>query len=91
MRLVASDLCGSSFRLGCRSMLDDGAYLGTRTAGLTLAAPVMLGEDDRRRHLYLIGKTGTGKSTLLLSLILADPAPGAASPCSTRTAIWQGP
>ncbi len=32
----------------------------------------MLGEDDRRRHLYVIGKTGTGKSTLLLSLIYSD-------------------
>lgn len=53
-------------------MLDDSAYLGSRTAGLTLASPVMLGEDDRRRHLYLVGKTGTGKSTLILSLILAD-------------------
>ena len=53
-------------------MLDDSAYLGSRTAGLTLVAPVMLGEDDRRRHLYLVGKTGTGKSTLILSLILAD-------------------
>ena len=27
---------------------------------------------DRRRHLYLIGKTGTGKTTLLKSLIIAD-------------------
>ena len=27
---------------------------------------------DRRRHLYVIGKTGTGKSTLLLNLMHAD-------------------
>ncbi|KAB2938284.1 MAG: type IV secretion system DNA-binding domain-containing protein [Hyphomicrobium sp.] len=31
-----------------------------------------LGRNDRRRHIYLIGKTGTGKSTLLLNLMLAD-------------------
>ena len=57
-------------------MLDDPTYFGTRIAGLTLASPVLLGADDRRRHLYLIGKTGTGKSTLILSLILADLAAG---------------
>lgn len=57
-------------------MIDDSTYLGTRTAGLSLASPVTLGENDRRRHLYLIGKTGTGKSTLILSLILADLAAG---------------
>lgn len=27
---------------------------------------------DRRRHMYLLGKTGTGKSTLLKNLILGD-------------------
>lgn len=29
-------------------------------------------EDDRRRHMYLLGKTGMGKSTLLTNLILQD-------------------
>lgn len=53
-------------------MPDDDAILGTTTSGLELEVPVMLGESDRRRHLYIIGKTGTGKSTLLLSLMLAD-------------------
>jgi hypothetical protein len=28
--------------------------------------------EDRRRHMYMIGKTGTGKSTLLENLILKD-------------------
>ncbi len=32
--------------------------------------------DDRFRHLYLIGQTGTGKSTLLLNLAAADIAAG---------------
>lgn len=31
-----------------------------------------LGRLDRRQHLYLIGQTGTGKSTLLRNLILQD-------------------
>ena len=28
--------------------------------------------DDRRRHMYIIGKTGMGKTTLLANLILSD-------------------
>ena len=33
---------------------------------------VALRADDRRRHLYCVGKTGTGKSTLILNLICDD-------------------
>lgn len=28
--------------------------------------------DDRRRHMYLIGKTGMGKSTVLENMIIDD-------------------
>lgn len=34
--------------------------------------PIRLADDDRRRHLYAIGQTGTGKSTLLGNLIIED-------------------
>ena len=34
--------------------------------------PVMIGDDDRRRHAYLIGQTGTGKSTLMTNMVLSD-------------------
>src|SRR3712207_462977 len=34
--------------------------------------PVVLYGVDRRRHFYLLGKTGTGKSTLLFNLIIQD-------------------
>jgi hypothetical protein len=37
----------------------------------------MLDGDARRRHVYAIGQTGTGKSTLLLNLIAQDLAAGA--------------
>ena len=37
----------------------------------------MLAPDERRRHLYLVGQTGTGKSTLLLNLLQQDLASGA--------------
>lgn len=28
--------------------------------------------DDRRRHMYVIGKTGTGKTTMLANMVIAD-------------------
>ncbi len=33
---------------------------------------VHISEDDRRRHMYIIGKTGTGKSEFLKEMILQD-------------------
>jgi hypothetical protein len=47
--------------------------LGHRT---NIGAPLSLSESERRRHIYLAGKTGTGKSTLLLNLMLQDLAAG---------------
>lgn len=46
--------------------------IGTATRGMELAASITLSLDDRRRHLHLIGKTGTGKTTLLRTLIFDD-------------------
>jgi hypothetical protein len=34
--------------------------------------PYGIREDDRRRHVYIIGKTGMGKSTLLENMIFSD-------------------
>jgi type IV secretory pathway TraG/TraD family ATPase VirD4 len=55
-------------------MLEDNSHLelGTFPDGRS----ALLSHADRRRHLYLIGKTGTGKSTLLLTMMLADLARG---------------
>jgi hypothetical protein len=36
----------------------------------------VLDPEERRRHLYVVGQTGTGKSTLLLNLIAQDLAAG---------------
>lgn len=38
--------------------------------------PVYMMDDDRRRHVYLVGQTGTGKTTLLGNLIIEDIAAG---------------
>lgn len=43
----------------------------------TFGEAVILDATARRRHLYLVGQTGTGKSTLLLNLIAQDIATGA--------------
>ncbi len=40
-------------------------YRGVKT-------PVYMARDDRRRHIYCIGKTGMGKSTLALNMIYQD-------------------
>lgn len=34
--------------------------------------PVMIGDEDRRRHVYVIGQTGTGKSSLLTNMAVSD-------------------
>lgn len=48
-----------------------GLYIGvSRYRGVD--RPIFIGDDDRRRHLYIIGKTGTGKSQLLEELVIQD-------------------
>ena len=43
-------------------------YIGSRPSGEL----IVLDLQERRRHLYVVGQTGTGKSTLLLNLIRQD-------------------
>jgi type IV secretory pathway TraG/TraD family ATPase VirD4 len=50
---------------------DSGLYLGKSTYR-GLAKPVYMDIDDRRRHMYIIGKTGTGKSEFLKDMIMQD-------------------
>ncbi len=49
----------------------EGLFLGT-SSYRGVKRPVHIKEDDRRRHIYIIGKTGVGKSELLKALILQD-------------------
>lgn len=34
--------------------------------------PILLTEEDRRRHVYIVGQTGTGKSALMVNMALDD-------------------
>lgn len=47
------------------SIFANNLYGGTST-------PIGLTKEERRRHIYILGATGTGKSTLLLSMITQD-------------------
>lgn len=48
-----------------------GLYLGkSRYRGVE--RPIYISDEDRRRHVYIIGKTGTGKSQLLEEMIVQD-------------------
>lgn len=57
---------------------------GTESGAVTFGRPLFRGDtrsigmdaDARRRHLYVVGSTGTGKSTLLLNLIHQDMLAG---------------
>lgn len=57
---------------------DSATQLGTATRGLSAHAPVTLSLNDRRRHLHLIGRTGTGKTTTIRTLLYDDLREGRA-------------
>ncbi len=48
-----------------------GLYLG-KSVYRGLARDVFIERDDRRRHMYIIGKTGTGKTEFLKQMIIQD-------------------
>lgn len=48
-----------------------GLYVG-KSVYRGVTKPIHISRDDRRRHMYIIGKTGTGKSEFLKDMILQD-------------------
>ena len=48
-----------------------GLYLG-KSVYRGITRPVYISDEDRRRHVYIIGKTGVGKSELMSDMILQD-------------------
>lgn len=45
--------------------------------GIAGRSKVRIKDDDRRRHMYIVGKTGTGKSTLIMQMAIEDIKRGA--------------
>ncbi len=60
---------------GPRQMLDEGLLLGYNSYR-GVKKEIRLSTSDRRRHVYIIGQTGTGKSGLLENLALQDMLDG---------------
>lgn len=56
---------------GPRNMPEDGLLLGYNVFR-GVKKPVRLAIGDRQRHMYVVGQTGTGKSTFLENLALQD-------------------
>lgn len=53
------------------NMPTEGLYIG-KSLFRGQEKPVFIGKDDRRRHMYIIGKTGVGKSEFLKDMIMQD-------------------
>ena len=60
---------------GPTEIMDEGLLLGYNEFRGT-KKPIRLSTNDRRRHTYIIGQTGTGKSVLLENLAFQDMADG---------------
>lgn len=50
---------------------EEGLYLG-KSIYRGVQRKIAIGDDDRRRHMFIIGATGTGKTELLKSMIMQD-------------------
>ena len=50
---------------------EEGLYLG-KSIYRGVTREIAIGDDDRRRHMFIIGATGTGKTELLKSMIMQD-------------------
>jgi type IV secretory pathway TraG/TraD family ATPase VirD4 len=57
-----------------RELPSEGVLIGTSSTDITRS--VRVGVSDRLRHVYVVGQTGTGKTTLLRTMILDDIAAG---------------
>ena len=58
-----------------RNFLNEGLLLGHNLFRHN-KRPIIVGDEDRMRHMYVVGQTGTGKSVLLENLILQDMEEG---------------
>ena len=60
---------------GPAKLMESGLFLGTNEFRGN-KKPIYLGDNDRRRHMYVIGQTGMGKSVFLENLAFQDMCDG---------------
>ena len=60
---------------GPRNLLENGLLLGYNEFR-GVKKPIRMSDNDRRRHMYVVGQTGTGKSTFLENIALQDMLEG---------------
>ncbi len=60
---------------GPARLVTEGTFLGTNEFR-GVKKPIYLSDDDRRRHMYVIGQTGMGKSVFLENLAFQDMCDG---------------
>ncbi len=53
------------------NLVKDGVFIG-HSSFRGESKEVRIGDEDRRRHIYIIGQTGTGKSNLLTNMAVED-------------------
>lgn len=81
---LPSEIIGIATHLERKAVKEVAAPAGLPTEGLRLGineyrgsnTPIYLTQDDKRRHVYIIGQTGTGKSNLLTNMMLQDAYSG---------------
>lgn len=54
------------------SVLPDHGILIGESVFRGVSRPIFITDEDRRRHIYVIGQTGTGKSTTLFNMAMGD-------------------
>src|SRR3989344_5658853 len=53
------------------NLLKDGVLIG-ESSYRGERRPVYISDEDRRRHIYIVGQTGTGKSNLMVNMAVSD-------------------
>lgn len=69
----AREACGMGIWLGIMNHEDERSVIGR---SIVTNEPIEIRRSQRRQHLYVVGQTGTGKSTLLRNLLADDIAAG---------------
>ena len=75
-RMLASEFTELEAPAFFHSEKEEGAVVLGRVLFRDDRRPVVLALEDRRRHLYVVGKTGMGKTTLIQNMIVADMLAG---------------